>query len=346
MNRLSANSKLKSIVASSSFAPAIFMLIVSGMTGEQTTAASLTAEFQEIQGLFEPSGVVQLDDGRVLAVEDEPTKPFVLLTPNPGVESFSLSYLRSNVLFHSAMGHVSDLEGVTKESNGLIYAITSQSRKGNGKRDPEREKIIQFSIDGDRLLSSHVRTDFRKKLVKAFPALKDAAKERDVKNEGGLNIEGLTFSPDGNKLWVGLRAPLSDDMAILVAVLNPRSALEARETFRFTKSFVLLDLDGGGIRDIAYDPILSGYLILSQRENTKNEKAFKLWLWNGNPKIAPRRVRIRDIKKLKSTEGIAPVRLNGKDQLLLLNDDGNRNKAKPASYILLDYTQLEIEATR
>ncbi len=322
------------------------MFIVAGMTSEQTLSESFTADFQKIHGLFEPSGVVQLDDGRVLAVEDEPTNPFVFLTPNSDAQSFSLSYLRSNVLFHPAMAHISDLEGVTKDPNGRVYAITSQSRKGNGNRDPEREKIIQFSIKEDRLLTSHVRTDFRKKLIKAFPALKDAAKERNVKGEGGLNIEGLTFSPDGNALWVGLRAPLSDDMAILVAVLNPRNSLEAREAFRFSKSFVLLDLEGGGIRDIAYDPILSGYLILSQRENTKNEKAFKLWLWNGNPKTAPRRVRIRDIKKLESTEGITPVRLNGKDQLLLLNDDGNRNKAKPASYLLLDYTQLEIEATR
>ena len=314
------------------------------MTSERAKADSLTVVFQEIPGLFEPSGVVQLDDGRILVVEDEHTNPVVVLTPNPDPESFSLSHLRSNVLFQPSIGHVSDLEGVTKDPNGRIYAITSQSRKGNGKREPEREKIIQFTIKGDRLLSSHVRTDFRKNIVKAFPALKDAAKERNVKNEGGLNIEGLTFSPDGNALWVGLRAPLSDDMAILVAVLNPRSALEVGETFRFTNSFVLLDLEGGGIRDIAYDPILSGYLILSQRENTKNEKAFKLWLWSGNPKTAPRRVRIRDIEKLNSTEGIAPVRLNGKDQLLLVNDDGNRNKAKPASYHLLDYTQLEIEA--
>ena len=301
-------------------------------------------EFEVIQGMFEPSGIVQLNDGRLLAVEDEPTSPFVVITPNTNDGSFSISNLRINALYHPAMTQISDLEGVTIDPSGSIYAITSHSRNSNGKRKPEREKIIHFIIDGDRLLRSSVRIDFRKKLIKAFPVLKKAAKERDVKDERGLNIEGLTFSPDGDVLWVGLRAPLIDEKAIMIGVLNPRATLESGESFQFIDQPVALDLDSGGIRDIAYDPTLSGYLILSQRENTKTEKAFKLWLWSGNAQSAPRRIRITDIKKLKRTEGIASVRLKGRDQLLLVNDDGNRHKNNPATYLLVDYAQLDIES--
>jgi len=320
--------------------------IVLAACNSSTAEDSRTVEIQEMHGLFEPSGVVQLNDGRILIVEDEPTNPFAVLTSNPYDRSFSIDHVHQSLFLHPAMWRISDLEGATKDTDGTIYAITSHSRDNNGKRDPKREKLVQFSLEGDRLLTSNVRKDFRKKLIKAYPALKAAAKERDVKEENGLNIEGLTFSPDGKILWIGLRAPLFDKNAILIGLLNPRQALESGEPFQFTNAHIALDLDRGGIRDIAYDRTLSGYLILSQRENTKEEKAFKLWLWNGDANSAPGRVRISGVKKLKRTEGIASVNLMGKEQLMLVNDDGDRLKGKPASYLLIDYTQLKIEAVQ
>lgn len=324
----------------------VFSVSISVLWCIQASAESRLSESTLIERLFEPSGVVQLDDGRILAVEDEPTSPFVILTPASNGESFDVSKLRLNTLLDPAVGAVNDLEGVTKDLNGDIYAITSQSRKSNGKRDRGREKIIKFSIAGDQIQEVNVRYDFRKRLVKAFPALKEASKKRNVKDENGLNIEGLTFSPDGKVLWVGLRAPVFDGKSILVAILNPRRALETGARFQFSEKLVLLDLNGGGVRDITYDPKLSGYLILSQRENTKKTKGFKLWLWNGSSQSSPSRVRIAGVKKLKKTEGIAPVRLHEKDQLLLLNDDGSRAANTPASYHLIDYLQLDVSVTQ
>ncbi len=320
------------------------LLCVSIVRSVQADSGFEPQTFNQLPGIYEPSGVIQLDDGRILAVEDEPQSPFVVLTPVLNKGEFETSKLQLGVLFNPVMRDINDLEGIAKSPDGRIVAITSHSRKSNGKRDVNREKLVQLSIKNEHVEKASVRTDFRKALLKSFPFLKKAAKMRDVKDERGLNIEGLTFRPDGKFLWIGLRAPLIGEKAILIGLLNPYSSLESNDAFVFSKNPVLLDLDGGGIRDIVYDPILSGYLILSQREHKKKEKAFKLWLWSGHASEQPRRVRLSGTKKLKRTEGIAPVRINGNDQILLLNDDGNRYQKEPASYILIDYEQLEIDS--
>jgi hypothetical protein len=39
-----------------------------------------TSRFQELTGLYEPSAIQQLPDGRLLVVEDEKQHPFSLIT--------------------------------------------------------------------------------------------------------------------------------------------------------------------------------------------------------------------------------------------------------------------------
>ena len=45
---------------------------------------------------------------------------------------------------------------------------------------------------------------------------------------------------------------------------------------------------------------------------------------------------------MKNIEAITPVVVNGVPKVLLLSDDGERNKKKPAHYLLLDYKQLSL----
>ncbi len=47
-------------------------------------------------------------------------------------------------------------------------------------------------------------------LVAAHPVLAAAAAIRDVKADGGLNIEALEISPDQQRLLIGFRSPLLD----------------------------------------------------------------------------------------------------------------------------------------
>lgn len=304
-------------------------------------------EFQNINGMYEPSGIVQLQDARLLVIEDEPSRAFVLLTPRKQSNTLNVELLRSRspiaALLAGPSGQFNDLEGLVKGPQDVIYAITSHSRQGNGGRDPDREKLVRLTIDGNRIGKISVRTDLRERLIDAYPELEDDARERDVKDDAGLNIEGLTFNRRRDTLWIGFRAPLVDEKAILIALGNPQTVFDTDEDYQFDENLQLLDLDGGGIRDIVFDPVLDGYLIVSQREGTKKEKAFKLWFWAGSSAEKPRRVGIPGVKDLQRTEGIAPVTLSGINRLLLVSDEGDASNQKGAEVLVVDYDDQEFE---
>ena len=123
---------------------------------------------------------------------------------------------------------------------------------------------------------------------------------------------------------------------------NPAAVFDKDEKARISDQLILLDLDKGGVRAIAFDPILDGYLILSRRENKKN-KLFKLWFWDGDAANAPRRIRFNAPVDVDYAEGITPVHLNGEDRILIVFDDGVALKKKGAHYLVLDYGQLVID---
>ena len=306
--------------------------------------------FRLAEGIYEPSGVAQIDDGWIVAVEDESSRPFSLLSLAGGAETVQAQSLRARPLparslLLAASRVFADLEGVTVGEAGLVYAVTSHSRKSNGKRAAQREQLVRFKVEDAWLTELEVVSGLRKALTEAFPDFDKAAKEHRVKREGGLNIEGLAFDRRRKTLWLGFRGPLLDDDAILVAVANPRGVFERGEPFRFGRRLVSLDLDGGGIRGLTYVPRLKGFLILSQREGGKKEKPFKLWLWGGSRKEPARRVRIDGVPDLRNAEAVAPIRLDGEERILVLSDDGNYRRRRPAKYLLVDYSALRIDST-
>ncbi len=46
------------------------------------------------------------------------------------------------------------------------------------------------------------------------------------------------------------------------------------------------------------------------------------------------------IVELKNVEGMTPVKIDGKNFLMLISGDGNKKQKKPAHYMLLQYNQL------
>lgn len=324
-------------------ASALLLLVCCGTWTATALEAAPESSFHPLMGVYEPSGVAQLEDGRLLAVEDEASRPFVLLSPAAAPERFRAESLRASSLLAAATQAMDDLEAVTVAPNGFLFAAGSHSRKDNGKRNAAREQLLRFRVREDRLTELAEVRGLRKALVEAFPELDDSAREKKVKRDRGLNIEGLAFDRSGEHLWLGFRGPLFDDRAILIQVLNPNEVFDHDTPFRFASSPVMLALDGGGIRDLAYVPRLNGYLILSQREDGKKEKKFKMWLWSGEESSPARRVRIDGVDDLERAEGVAPIRWQDEDRILLMSDDGERSRRKPARYLLVDYSTLRIE---
>jgi len=306
-------------------------------------ANQLDLKFSPLQGVYEPSGGIQLEDGRILIIEDEAQRAFSLMSLQRDTGTFMIQKLQRRSFPTQGNGIFNDLEGIALSPNGLVYAITSHSRKASGKRDKDREKLIRFTVENSRSTNSQLRLDLRQSLISSFDFLYKAASNKDTKKGDGFGVEGLAFDPQGKILWLGFREPIIDGKAVLVGILNPADAFEHNKKFIFTSTPLLLDFKGGGIRDIVYDRVLNGYLIATQREGKRKNKLFKLWFWNGSPDIPPKRVRISGVNDLERTEGIVPLTIDGKAKLLLLSDSGSIKKRKPANYLLVDYSLLTMK---
>lgn len=324
--------------------PTMALLLALQGVPPETGSRIDTTGFRPLEGVYEPSGVVQLADGRLVVAEDEAARPLALLTPDSASEvGFGVEPLRPESLLATALLRIDDLEGLAIAPEDLIYAVTSHSRNARGKRDPAREQLLRFTVKGNRLQALGTQTRLRDALSEAFPELGKAARERDVKNEDGLSIEGLAYDPRDRRLWVGLRGPVIDDMAVLVAIVEPSAAFEPDGKLAFAADPVLLDLDGGGVRGLSYAARLGGFLLLSQEATKKGNKPFKLWLWSGDSAAPPRRVRIAGLDDLKHAESVFPVRFGSREYLLLVSDDGDSARGRAARFAFVDFSRLRIE---
>ena len=303
-------------------------------------------DYNRFLTIFEPSAAASLSDGRIVIVEDESHKPLHLLTPDPklGYQSRTIS-TASLIDVVSGKGEVEkldDLEGLAIDKHDTIYAITSHSRTASGKRTPGREKLIRFRLDGSEIVDLRVYTDLTEELAAALPPLDQAIRERKVKQGKDLNVEALGLSADGRRLLIGLRSPVVDGRALIVVVENRDDVFDRGGLPLFAPEPWYLDLDKGGIRALAYDPELNGYLIISQREDQKG-KPFKLWFWSGDPALAPQRVSIAGVENINRAEGITPIIQDGERRLMIVFDDGNRLRRIGGHYRIVDYADLGIE---
>ncbi|MFT5697667.1 MAG: hypothetical protein ACI8ZB_000515 [Desulforhopalus sp.] len=318
-------------------------LLIVGFSPFSCAAAGipLSNKFSKFEQIYEPSGVQQLPDGRLIVVEDESDQPVdVIMLQSDGRVSEQALY--SNSLFslispNRALSTLKDLEAVAVDGQSRIYVITSHSRKKNGKRPDNREQLVRFALEGERAVDIQVVRGLRKKIFQQHTSLEHASYTSDVEDERGFNIEGLSFDATKQKLLIGLRSPLAGDNAIIVVLENPLAVFDHNEAPRISEALKELDLGGGGIRALSYDQHLGGYLIVSR----KSGKKFKLWLWSGDNNESPQRLQVPDVKNLSQAEGVTPVRLDdGQTGILIVSDDGNGVKGKPGHYLFLHYEQL------
>lgn len=299
--------------------------------------------FIALNGIYEPSAIQQLADGRFLVVEDEKTRPFSLVTIRPDGTSSSIPLVTQtqDADSGSPLSKLDDLEGIAADSAGFIYAITSHSRNSNGDAKKSREKLIRFELEGNHAVAPIVVKGLKAALTAAHPVLAAAAEVLDVKAGSGLNVEALEMTPDRRRLRVGFRSPLLDGHALIIDIENPTELFEAGAAPRISPRPDMLDLDGHGIRGMSYIPGLAGYLVISGPVS-KEQGHFRLWFWSGRTSDPPRRVIVPGLPDFKHAEGVCPACIDGKQRIVIVSDDGNREEGRYAGFLVLDPGQLQI----
>lgn len=295
--------------------------------------------FLSLTGLYEPSAILQLPDGRFLVVEDERSHPLSLveIAADGTVKSRGLGpgWFEGNATFWK----LDDLEGLALDAAGWIYAITSHSRDGDGEEKKARDKLVRFRVDGKRVSEPSVAKGLKAALVAVHPVLAEAAAIGDVKGRGGLNIEALEMTPDSRRLLVGLRSPLLDGQAIIASVDNPGAIFEAGQAPQVAPQFDLVELGGHGLRGMSYLPALGGYVLISgpvARERVQ----FQLWFWSGERGAAAQPITVAGVAGFEHAEGVCPALIDGVPRLVIVSDDGSRDEGRYGRFLLLDLDQL------
>jgi len=297
--------------------------------------------FQPLTGVYEPSGIQQLADGRFLVVEDEEKHALGLLHISGGQVSHEALNAPFWSWLHGDFWKLDDLEGITVDRAGNIYAITSHSRDSNGDERKSRERLVRFRIEGDSVVDPRVVGSLKRDLVAAHPELAASAVIRQVKSGGGLNIEALEMSADQSRLLIGFRSPLVDGRAIVASIENPGAIFDADERPRMGATLRTLDLGGNGIRSMSWVPFLDGYLVIAgpvARELVE----FQLWFWAGGSDDRPRRVSVAGLPGFEHAEGVSPAVIDGRQCIIIVSDDGSRDEERFARYLILQPDQLRI----
>lgn len=290
------------------------------------TVEPASADLPRFSHVYEPSGALALGDGLVLLVEDEEDRPFTLASLGPDGRWHDEKPLDPGA-------ELDDLEALARDREGRFYAIGSHARNDAGERRPKREILARFRLVDGAIRELRVLSDLAPHLAAAALDLPEAeAEERMRVLRPGIDVEGLDWDPEADRLLVGFRSPLVDGGAIVVPLGNLDAAFDGSEPVAAGERIVL-DLEGDGIRALNPDPA-GGYLVVSGPTGSPH-RPFRLWHWDGPPTATVRAIELPDPGLPARVEGVTTVSMDDEETLLFVVDDGSAKEGRPASYLLV-----------
>ena len=211
---------------------------------------------------------------------------------------------------------IEDLEGITTDGTHF-YVVSSQSRP----KAIASEGLVRFKFDARNQSIEGVESisGLKKFLVENVAELRE---EGDRKGkDGGLNIEGIAWDPRQGRLLLGLRSPVVDGYALLVALKlrDPRGAFSIDNLAVDGSKAIRLPLGGVGIRGIEYDGRANLFRIISGAAENQAQTDFGFWEWNGDAQQSVLRETHRFDSSLKP-EGVARATAGKRDFIIIVFD--------------------------
>lgn len=122
-------------------------------------------------GIYEPSAVQLLPDGRFLVVEVEKEHPLSLVTIDADGKVKAEGLTASLLQMFGSFWKLDDLEGLAAGRAGFVCTITSHSRNDDGNAKQSREKLVRFRIEGDWIVHPKVVDGLKATLVSRHAVL-------------------------------------------------------------------------------------------------------------------------------------------------------------------------------
>src|SRR5262245_11146289 len=297
----------------------------------RTASATLTIDsipFDEMNGKdeFNASDVVPLADSRFLICDNNTNDALFELNLTPDGQQNGPLIRRP--LQGLAPGAVDDLEGMAfVEENGRRYVfVTSSMYVKKAKKDildVPPSGVLRVTIEPDDTLRAENMPGFRDWLISAYPQL--AASAQTKPDDGGLNIEGLTWDKRRHAFLFGVRTPVPDGKPLILPVkvkdLAGPWATGNLEALPPVQLSVDASLGEQGIRGFFNETDRDSFLIITGKSSSYSETPCARYEWNGEEGNAARRVDVAFVKKMKP-EGITHGSIGGKKALIIVDDNG------------------------
>jgi hypothetical protein len=296
-----------------------------------TSGAAASVEFTpfgELNGRTEynASGIVPLADGRFLFVENNVNDALMELALDAsGVKQGRL--VRRPL---TGAGPLDDLEAVTLATIGskpYVLAITSLSNarpKKGGGATPRPAALLRITSRPTGTLVAEPMAGFRDWFLANCPLAAQAAGVDP--DRGGLNVEGLAWSPAEQSLLIGLRTPTAAGRPAVVPIRvidtnGPWSTanLEVRPPIVLRTAAA----DGqSGIRSLEYDPVEGQFLVCLGNAESNSTASFRWYWWSGGSDGQLQAIPGVTFAPRAKPEGVTFGKVGGRDALVLVDDGG------------------------
>ena len=271
--------------------------------------AQIPMQFSKV---YEPSGAVTLQDGKVLLVEDESRKTLQVISVSKDGKVEELGEPKMSQKIKMRLEHkVRDVEGVAMNEHNQLYLITSHTTNKKDKHKKAREQIVRLDYEHGRVSNFKHYHGLLAFLQKLHPTLNSSSHKRKKQ----INIEALTYDREKKSLLIGLRSPLIKGKAVVIELKNPNALFDKHEKPKLAKP-ILLDLYGDGIRAMSWDKKREGYWIVSGSVG-KRKGDFSLWFWDKKRNLLT--VSHEDID-IGYAEGVTSLK---DGSLFIVQDDGS-----------------------